>query len=100
MPVALSAGFSIGRTPALAACAAQPASPDFRLSSGLMSSASTPMQTFITSFEGGNALTAFRARPLLTQIQAVAPGVKGISARFAHWVESDAELDAASRTSL
>ena len=100
MPVALPAGFVIGRTPALAACAVQPASPDFRLSSGLMSSASTPMQTFITSFEGGNALTAFRARQLLNQIQAVAPGVKGISARFAHWVESDAELDAASRTSL
>ncbi len=59
-----------------------------------------PMQTIITSFEGGNALTTFRSQQLLRQIQAVAPGVNAVSARFVHWVESDAALDAASQEAL
>ena len=58
------------------------------------------MQTFITSFEGGNALTAFRAQQLLPRIQAVAPGVHGIAARFLHWIDSSTALDAGSRKAL
>ena len=48
----------------------------------------------LTSFGGGNALSAFRAAALVRRLQAVAPGVDGVSARFVHWVASDAALDA------
>jgi phosphoribosylformylglycinamidine synthase len=46
-------------------------------------------------FEGGNALSAFRAAALLPAIQAVCPRVTAVSARHVHWVWSDAALDAA-----
>ncbi|MDO4794385.1 MAG: phosphoribosylformylglycinamidine synthase [Brachymonas sp.] len=58
------------------------------------------MQTFLASFEGGNALTPFRSQQLLAQIQQIAPKVRAIGARFIHWVESEQALDAASRESL
>ncbi|MDO5654229.1 MAG: phosphoribosylformylglycinamidine synthase, partial [Brachymonas sp.] len=58
------------------------------------------MSTQLTTFEGGNALTPFRSQQLLAQIQRIAPGVKTISARFVHWVESDDTLDAASQQKL
>ncbi|MCB0913512.1 MAG: hypothetical protein KDB60_18045, partial [Propionibacteriaceae bacterium] len=48
----------------------------------------------LTSFGGGNALSAFRAAALVRRLQAVAPGVSDVSARFVHWVASDAGLDA------
>ncbi len=48
----------------------------------------------LTSFGGGNALSAFRAAALVRRLQAVAPGVHEVSARFVHWVASDAALDA------
>ena len=48
----------------------------------------------LTSFGGGNALSAFRAAALVQRLQAVAPGVRGLSARFVHWVASEAALDA------
>ena len=48
----------------------------------------------LTSFGGGNALSAFRAAALVRRLQAVAPGVDEVSARFVHWVASDAALDA------
>ncbi len=41
-------------------------------------------------FEGGNALSDFRAKALLPRLQAVAPGVTGVHARHVHWVCTDA----------
>ncbi|MES2714396.1 MAG: phosphoribosylformylglycinamidine synthase [Pseudomonadota bacterium] len=38
------------------------------------------------SFEGGNALSAFRAQALLSQLQAVAERIQGVVARHVHWV--------------
>jgi phosphoribosylformylglycinamidine synthase len=38
------------------------------------------------SFEGGNALSAFRAQALLTQLQAVSERITGVVARHVHWV--------------
>jgi len=46
-------------------------------------------------FEGGNALSAFRAQALLPQLQAACPKVTGVAARFVHWVWSDAPLGGA-----
>jgi len=47
-------------------------------------------------FEGGLALSAFRAQALLPRLQAVSPRIVDVSARFVHWVWSDAPLDGAS----
>ncbi len=58
------------------------------------------MHTTITTFEGGNALSQFRGQDLLRQVQQVASGIHSISARFVHWVESDAALNAASQERL
>jgi phosphoribosylformylglycinamidine synthase len=49
----------------------------------------------LTSFGGGNALSAFRAAALVRRLQAVAPEVRAVSARYVHWVASDVALDAA-----
>ncbi|MDH4389855.1 MAG: phosphoribosylformylglycinamidine synthase [Aquabacterium sp.] len=38
------------------------------------------------SFEGGNALSAFRAQALLPQLQAVSDRITGVAARHVHWV--------------
>jgi phosphoribosylformylglycinamidine synthase len=46
-------------------------------------------------FEGGNALSTFRAQALLPRLQAVSARIVGLSARHVHWVWSDAALDAA-----
>ncbi|MCK6424935.1 MAG: phosphoribosylformylglycinamidine synthase [Burkholderiaceae bacterium] len=51
-------------------------------------------------FEGGNALSAFRAQALLPRLQAVSARIVGVSARHVHWVWSDAALDAAVRDKL
>lgn len=53
------------------------------------------MSLFITQFEGGNALSAFRAQKLLPQLQAIHPKIEGIDARYLHLVASDAQPDAA-----
>ena len=58
------------------------------------------MQTVITTFEGGNAFTHFRQQELLRAVQAIAPAVSSIEARFVHWVESDQALDSASQQRL
>ncbi|NDY92224.1 phosphoribosylformylglycinamidine synthase [Ideonella livida] len=47
---------------------------------------------FLMHFEGGNALSAFRAAALLPQLQAICPRITGVSARHVHWVWSDAAL--------
>lgn len=48
-------------------------------------------------FEGGSALSDFRARQLLPKLQAVEPRIEGISARFVHLVVTDATLGTADR---
>ncbi|QHI96671.1 phosphoribosylformylglycinamidine synthase [Xylophilus rhododendri] len=45
-------------------------------------------------FEGGNAVSDFRARQLLPLLQAIHPRITGISARFVHLVATDAAPDA------
>ena len=64
-----------------------------------MTSASS-LHTFLASFEGGNALTPFRSRQLLAQIQQIVPKAQAVSARFIHWVESEQALDADSQQQL
>ncbi len=54
---------------------------------------STPKH--LLHFEGGNALSAFRAQALLPRLQAVSPRIAGVHARHVHWVWSEAPLDAA-----
>ncbi|MBK8073984.1 MAG: phosphoribosylformylglycinamidine synthase [Kineosporiaceae bacterium] len=51
------------------------------------------MQHVLTSFEGGTALSPFRAAALLDRLRDVAPSVSGLSARFVHWVSTDAAPD-------
>jgi phosphoribosylformylglycinamidine synthase len=46
----------------------------------------------ITEFEGGNALSDFRAQQLLPRIQALFDEVEGIAARYVHLVATEAEL--------
>ncbi|MBP9919094.1 MAG: phosphoribosylformylglycinamidine synthase, partial [Dermatophilaceae bacterium] len=49
----------------------------------------------LTTVDGGAALSDFRARALLPRLQAVAPTVTGVAARFVHWVASAAPLSSA-----
>ena len=49
----------------------------------------------LTAFEGGNALSAFRAAALLTQLQAVNERISAITARAVHWVWTEQPLDGA-----
>ena len=51
-------------------------------------------------FEGGNALSAFRASSLLQRLQALNPRVNALSARHVHWVRCAAPLDEATRDRL
>jgi phosphoribosylformylglycinamidine synthase len=51
-------------------------------------------------FEGGNALSAFRAQALLAGLQAVAPRVAALHARHGHWVWSDGPLERAAQDRL
>jgi phosphoribosylformylglycinamidine synthase len=51
----------------------------------------------LTHFEGGNALSDFRAQALLARLQTVSARITGISARAVHWVWTDAPLDDAAR---
>jgi phosphoribosylformylglycinamidine synthase len=46
-------------------------------------------------FEGGNALSAFRARSLLQALQALNPRIAALSARHGHWVRCATPLTAA-----
>jgi len=48
----------------------------------------------LLSFEGGNALSAFRAQALLPQLQAINERINSVQARHVHWVWADAALDA------
>jgi len=51
-------------------------------------------------FEGGNALSPFRARSLLRSLQGVAERIAELSARHVHWVRCAEPLDAASHHKL
>ena len=51
-------------------------------------------------FEGGNALSAFRAQALSPKLQAVSPRITGVSARHVHWVWTDSVLDASGHDKL
>ena len=51
----------------------------------------------LTHFEGGNALSDFRAQALLARLQEVSSRITGISARAVHWVWTDAPLGAEDR---
>ncbi|MEB2347315.1 MAG: phosphoribosylformylglycinamidine synthase [Comamonadaceae bacterium] len=53
------------------------------------------MSLHLTTFEGGNALSSFRAAQLLPRLQAIDPRIAGIAARHVHWVATDAPLSAA-----
>ncbi len=51
-------------------------------------------------FEGGNALSAFRAQALLPRLQAIEPRIASIAARHVHWVWSDAALSSDAKDKL
>ncbi len=53
------------------------------------------MTLHISQFEGGRALSDFRASQLLPRLQAIHPRISGVSARFVHWVASDKALESA-----
>nr|WP_316639524.1 phosphoribosylformylglycinamidine synthase [uncultured Roseateles sp.] len=53
--------------------------------------ASTPKH--LTHFEGGNALSAFRAQALLPRLQTVNERITAVDARHVHWVWSDEALE-------
>lgn len=52
----------------------------------------TSTSKHLLHFEGGNALSAFRAQALLPRLQAVSPRITGVSARHVHWVWSESQL--------
>ncbi|MBC7483486.1 MAG: phosphoribosylformylglycinamidine synthase, partial [Rhizobacter sp.] len=51
-------------------------------------------------FEGGNALSGFRALALLPKLQAISPNIKGVAARHVHWVSSPVPLAASEQRKL
>ena len=58
------------------------------------------MSKHLLNFEGGQALSAFRAQALLAALQAVQPRITGIAARHVHWAWSDSALDRADHDKL
>jgi phosphoribosylformylglycinamidine synthase len=59
-----------------------------------------PSQPHLLHFEGGNALSEFRAQALLPRLLAVSGHVAGVTARHVHWVWSHAALDSSLRDKL
>ncbi len=59
-----------------------------------------PQPPHLSSFDGGNALPAFRAAALLATLQRAVPRVQAVAARHVHWVASDAPLAAETRDRL
>jgi phosphoribosylformylglycinamidine synthase len=49
----------------------------------------------LTQFEGGNALSSFRAQQLLTDLVAIHPKITGVSARFVHLVATEGAVASA-----
>ena len=61
----------------------------------LPSSSVTATSKHLRHFEGGNALSEFRAQALLPRLQAVNPRIVAVHARHVHWVWSDHPLQGA-----
>ena len=65
---------------------------------------STTSSKHLVHFEGGNALSAFRAQALLARLQALHPAiaerVDALHARHVHWVWTDSPLDASAQDKL
>jgi phosphoribosylformylglycinamidine synthase len=59
--------------------------------------ASPSLPLHLLTFEGGDALPAFRARALLERLQAAVPRVAAVAARHVHWAAVDAPVDDATR---
>jgi phosphoribosylformylglycinamidine synthase len=51
----------------------------------------------LTVFEGGTALSDFRATALLARLQEITPEISAVSARHVHWVRSAGPLEDAGR---
>ncbi|WP_431102721.1 phosphoribosylformylglycinamidine synthase [Roseateles noduli] len=62
--------------------------------------ASTTSSKHLIHFEGGNALSSFRAAALLARLQAVSDRIAAVHARHVHWVWTDAAIDAEGRGKL
>ncbi len=60
----------------------------------------TSTSKHLSSFEGGNALSDFRALALLGRLVAVSPRITAVHARHVHWVLSDTPLDRGARDKL
>ena len=58
------------------------------------------MTLHLLTFEGGNALSGFRARQLLPRLQALEPAVMAVGARFVHWAAFESEPTAETRDTL
>lgn len=58
------------------------------------------MSLHITEFEGGNALSEFRAQQLLPRLQALSDKIAGISARYVHLVGAEQAPGGAERERL
>ncbi|HUP06936.1 MAG TPA: phosphoribosylformylglycinamidine synthase [Caldimonas sp.] len=54
----------------------------------------------LATFDGGNALSPFRARALLADLQAIEPRIAAVHARHVHWAWSDGPIDAAAHARL
>ncbi len=60
----------------------------------------TSIAKTLTSFEGGNALSGFRAEALRARLSTVSPRITAVHARHVHWVASDGPLDRGARDKL
>ena len=60
----------------------------------------TPAKNHLLSFEGGNALSAFRARALLQRLQEVVVRVASVEARYVHWASCEQPLETAAHQRL
>lgn len=58
------------------------------------------MTLHLTQLEGGNALSSFRARQLLSALEAIHPKITGVAARFVHLVATDTAPDADAHSRL
>ncbi len=54
----------------------------------------------LQAFEGGQALSAFRAQALVQALQAIEPTLQGVVARHVHWASSDRALSTGERDKL
>jgi phosphoribosylformylglycinamidine synthase len=69
------------------------------LSSPPQASMSAPPKHLL-HFEGGNALSAFRAQALLARLSLVCPRIARVTARHVHWACSGVPLDGPARDKL